>query len=98
MSRSESIQTAITIAFSFVLPIPVVVVVKSTDDAENPIIPCWRCGKSAFYFHGLINKQKSKEFACFRQDLVLLHQAINKSFCEILKYYLSGRDLNVYQI
>ena len=61
-------------------------------------LKCRRCGESAFYFHGLINKQKSKEFACFRQNLVMLHQAINKSFCKILKYYLSGRDLNIYQI
>lgn len=26
---------------------------------------CRRCGKSAFYLHGPMNKQKSKQFACF---------------------------------
>lgn len=114
MSRSESTQTAITIAFSFVLrlqlrppnpnpypPSPTLTTLlplSCTHKDRKTNLKCRRCGESAFYFHGLMNKQKSKEFACFRQNLVMLHQAINKSFCKILKYYFSGRDLNIYQI
>lgn len=42
---------------------------------------CRRCGKSAFYLHGPMNKQKSKQFACF-QSVVMLHQTIIKLYFE----------------
>ena len=44
-------------------------------------IKCRRCGKSAFYLHGPMNKQKSKQFACF-QLVVMLHQTIIKLYFE----------------
>ena len=44
-------------------------------------IKCRRCGESAFYLHGPMNKQKSKQFACF-QLVVMLHQTIIKLYFE----------------